>query len=462
MKVEQLDINSVKPYGNNPRKNEKAVDVVANSIQQYGFQQPIVVDKDMSIIVGHTRYRAAKKLGLQTIPVSIADTLTPEQVSAYRIMDNRSNENAKWDEDKLIDELKTLLTDTNIQELSFETGFTESELNKMFPDPTEDILEKYREGDTAKSKVGEIWLLGEHRLMCGDSTKVEDYQALLGTEQIDMLWEDPPYGVAYETANGINYTKEENELRNHKIKNDNLTPEQLDAFLQAHLVALTPRVKVGASIYWAHDIRFTQQFRDLLETSKYHISDTLIWKKNNASNWLSNYAKYYEPILYGWKLGAEHRWFGKGMCPNTIDLDKLEDYTKEQLIKVIESIDRNYQEFSKEPRKIASIHPTVKPVKLIMYHIINSSKPGEIVFDGFNGSGSTLIACERTGRTYRGIEIEPKFVDATIKRWQEETGLKAVRQGDNVEWDNLNNIAGNTELQDAFFNGLNKDTSNGI
>jgi site-specific DNA-methyltransferase (adenine-specific) len=414
----------------------------------------------MFIIVGHTRYKAAKQLGFTTIPVSIADNLTQEQVNAYRIMDNRSNENAKWDEDKLIEELKELLTHSNIQELSLETGFTESELNKMFPDNSEDILEKYREVEQYKAKVGEVWLLGEHKLLCGDSTNVEHYQLLLEQEQVDMLWEDPPYGVSYETANGINYTKEENELRNHKIQNDNLTPEQLDAFLKAHLVALTPRVKAGATIYWAHDIRFTQQFRDLLENAGYHNADTLIWKKNNASTWLSNYAKYYEPILYGWKKGAEHRWFGKGMCPNTIDMDKLEDYTKEQLIKLLESVDRNYQEFTKEPRKIASIHPTVKPVKLIMYHIINSSQVGEIVFDGFNGSGSTLIACERTGRKYRGIEIEPKFVDATIKRWQEETGLKAVRLGDNVEWDNLNNIAGNTELQDKFFNpDINNATS---
>lgn len=460
MKVENIDINSVRPYANNPRKNERAVAVVAKSIEQYGFQQPIVVDKEMFIIVGHTRYKAAKQLGFTTIPVSIAENLTQEQVNAYRIMDNRSNENAKWDEDKLIEELKELLTDSNIQELSLETGFTESELNKMFPDNSEDILEKYREVEQYKAKVGEVWLLGQHKLLCGDSTNVEHYQLLLEQEQVDMLWEDPPYGVSYETANGINYTKEENELRNHKIQNDNLTPEQLDAFLKAHLVALTPRVKPGASIYWAHDIRFTQQFRDLLENAGYHNADTLIWKKNNASTWLSNYAKYYEPILYGWKKGAEHRWFGKGMCPNTIDMDNLEDYTKEQLIKLLESVDRNYQEFNKEPRKIASIHPTVKPVKLIMYHIINSSQVGEIVFDGFNGSGSTLIACERTGRKYRGMEIEPKFVDATIRRWQEETGLKAVRLGDNVEWDNLNNIAGNTELQDKFFNpDINNATS---
>lgn len=452
MKVENIEINKIIPYANNPRKNDKAVDTVVNSIEQYGFQQPIVVDKDYTIIVGHTRFRAAKKLGFTEVPVSVAQDLTPEQVNAYRIMDNRSNENAQWDDTKLLEELSELLDDSNIRDVSYNTGITESELNKLFRDPAEDI-EKYRVEENYRAKEGEVWLLGEHRLMCGDSTNKDHYDQVLGDDMIDMVWEDPPYGVAYETANGINYTKEENELRNHKIQNDNLSEEELDAFLQAHLVALTPKVKAGASIYWAHDIRFTQQFRDLLHNSKYHIADTLIWKKNNASTWLSNYAKYYEPILYGWKKGAPSSWYAKGMQPNTIDLDKLEDMSKEQLIKLLKSIDSNYQEINRESRAIASLHPTVKPVKLITYHIINSSKPGEIIFDGFTGSGSTLMACEKTGRIFRGIEIEPKFVDVAIKRWQDQTGLKAVRQGDNVEWDDLDSIAGNKELQDAFLNG---------
>lgn len=452
MKIENAALNTIQPYANNPRKNDKAVDVVANSIEQYGFQQPIVVDSNRVIIVGHTRFRAAKKLNLAEVPIIIADNLTKEQVNSYRIMDNRSNENSRWDDTMLFTELQELLKDNNIQNVAYDTGFTESELNKLFT-PLEEVLSKYNIDENYKAQTGEVWLLGEHRLLCGDSTNQEHLQLLLQDEQIDMVWEDPPYGVAYETANGINYSKEENELRNHKIKNDNLTPEQLDAFLDAHLSVVAPHIKPGGPVYWAHDIRFTQQFRDLLIKYNIHISDTLIWRKNTLSNFLSDYAKYYEPILYGWKEGAQHPWYAKGSPPNAFATDKLEDLTKEQLIKLLQEQHSNYQEFNKEPRKIASIHPTVKPVKLIVYHIINSSKVGDIVYDGFSGSGSTLMAAERTNRKARCIELEPKFIDATIKRWQEETGLKAVRQGDNVAWDDLDNIAGNKELQDKFFNG---------
>jgi ParB/RepB/Spo0J family partition protein len=435
MKVQQIKITDIRPYEKNPRKNDRAVDTVAQSIELYGFQQPIVVDSNNVIIVGHTRFRAAKKLNFIEVPVLVAEDLTREQAQAYRLMDNRSNENARWDEDLLYQELEELIKTGTLQEVSLETGFTESELNKLFKQE-EDPIDEYLKNESYRSQRGDVWILGNHRLVCGDSTKAEDLALLLGDERIDLVWEDPPYGVAYETANGINYTKEENEQRNHKIANDNLTPEQLDLFLNQHLTVLDKYVKSGSVFYWCHDIRFTQQFRDLLEAHKIHISDTLIWRKNNASTWLSDYAKYYEPILYGWREGGQHQFYGKGMQPNSFSMEELEDLTREELIKIIQSVESNYQEYSKESRKIASLHPTVKPVKLIVYHIINSSKMGQVVYDGFSGSGSTLMACERTSRQARCIEYEPKFVDVTIRRWQEETGLQAVRQ-DGVLWDDL-------------------------
>lgn len=451
-----IDINLIRPYEKNPRKNAKAVEVVTASIAQYGFQQPIVVDNDMVIIVGHTRYRAAKALNLNSVPVTIASELTQEQVKAYRIMDNRSNENAHWDDDLLFDELEALLNDSSIQLVSQETGFTESELNRLFKDDDTDVLAELTNinSQSFKSKVGDVWTLGNHRIMNGDSTKEDDINALLQEDLIDLVWEDPPYGVAYQTANGINHSAEYNELKNHKIANDNITPEQLDVFLQAHLNILMPKVRAGASFYWCHDIRFTQQFRDLLANAKVHISDTLIWRKNNASNWLTDYAKYYEPILYGWKEGAEHSWYGKGMQPNAFTLDKLEDKTKEQLIKMIVNMDTNYQEFSKETRKIASLHPTVKPTALIVYHIINSSKVGQIIYDGFSGSGSTLIAAEKTSRKARCIEFEPKFVDVTIRRWQELTGGEAINQ-DGIKFNEIQDETINTSVVDNMMTMLN-------
>ena len=437
MLINQLPLNAIRPYENNPRKNDKAVETVARSLEQYGFQQPIVVDKNNIIVVGHTRYRAAKQLNLSTVPVLVAADLTDEQIKAYRIMDNKSNENSHWDDNKLFDELKELLGEEgNIQDLSYSSGFTESELNRMFRDEDE-LLDKVRDklNPPTFSKPGDIWTLGDHMIANGDSTDLTQMTALMGKETIDLLWEDPPYGVAYVSPNGINNSEEYNKLNDHHIANDDLSPEQLDQFLTAHMETVDKFLRPGAVVYWAHDIKFTQQFRDILIARKIHISDTLIWRKNTHSNWLCDYAKYYEPVLYGWKEGAEHYWHGQ-LQKNAYTLDELEGKTNEQLIKIIRDFHTNYQEFSRETRKIASLHPTVKPVKLIVYHILNSSRTNDIIFDGFSGSGSTLIAAERTGRRARCIELESKFVDVTIRRWQEETGLQAVNQ-DGELWDDL-------------------------
>ena len=455
MNIQQIDITAVKPYDKNPRKNDRAVDVVANSLEQYGFQQPIVVDKDMTIIVGHTRYKAAKKLNFKQIPVLVASELTEEQAQAYRIMDNRSSENARWDEDLLFKELEELLKDNNITGLSYDTGLSEAELNKLFAEK-EDPLEEFNKEQQYRSRRGDLWILGRHRLLNGDSTKQEDIQTLLQDDKIDLLWEDPPYGVSYETVNGINYSKEENDQRNHKIANDNLTPEQLDQFLEQHMAVIDNYIRPGSAVYWCHDIRFTDQFKKILERFNYHISDTLIWKKDKHSTFLSDYAKFYEPILYGWRKGKDHNWYGNTWNPNAIDMNKLDDMTKEQLIKIIKNIDSNYQEFAREKKDIAKLHPTVKPVKLIVYHIYNSTKANDIVYDGFAGSGSTLLAAEQTNRSARCIEFEPKFIDVIIKRWQDQTGLQAIRQ-DGVLWDDIVPEEDTTKLEELF----NLETANG-
>jgi site-specific DNA-methyltransferase (adenine-specific) len=433
--VKQMDIKNIRPYENNPRKNDKGVDTVADSIQQYGWQQPIVVDKNMVIIVGHTRFRAAKKLGLSNVPVSIAQDLTAEQVNAYRIMDNRSNENSFWDDAKLFEELNALIKDGNKAELSFETGFSEAQLNKLFKDTT-DPIDSFNLSQTSRSKKDDLWILGNHRLLNGDSTSAVDVKRVLQDDKIDLLWEDPPYGISYQTISGINHSKEYNEAKNHKIANDNLKSDELDIFLDKHMEVVINYIRPGSGVYWCHDIRFTHQFKSILEKHNFHISDTLIWKKDQHSSFLADYAKFYEPILYGWKKGKDHNWYGNIWNPNVTDLSKLEDMTKEQLIKMIKSINTNYQEFSKEKKAVAKLHPTVKPVKLIVYHIYNSTKLNDVVYDGFAGSGSTLLAAETTQRRARCIEYEPKFIDVIIRRWQEQTGLQAVRE-DGMLWDDI-------------------------
>lgn len=465
MKITNKPIGSIKPYPNNPRKNDKAVATVAASLEQYGWQQPIVVDKDMVIIVGHTRYRAAQHLQLTEVPVLVAEGLTAEQARAYRLMDNRSNENSRWDDGLLMEELQAMLDSITIPEASEQTGFTESEIARLFKDDSEELHKLTTTlNPPTTSKPGDVWILGNHRLGNGDSTDPNMVTAVLAGDKIDLLWEDAPYGVAYATPGGINHSEEYNEATTHKIANDDLKGEKLDAFLQAHVAALLPHLRPGAAVYWCHDIRYNHQFKQILENNGIHIADTLIWRKNSTSNWLTDYAKFYEPILYGWREGAEHAWYGRGQQANAFTLQELEAKTKEQLIKIISEWDTNYQLFRKEPRKIASLHPTVKPVKLIEYHIYNSSKPSEKVYDGFSGSGSTLMACEITNRHARCIELEPKFVDTIIRRWQEHTGLTAIRESDGKAWtDPTHEITLEQEIHDNLVElfQLPKDDLNG-
>jgi len=420
-----LDPNQIQPYHANPRKNQRSIDKVANSIERYGFQQPIVVDKNNIVIVGHTRLKAAKKLGLQKVPVVTATDLDEEKVRAYRIMDNRAAEESQWDTDLLFAELEALMKNSNLQDLSIQTGFRESELNKLFKMQEEPDLTKYDNNEIFHTKTGDVWHLGSHRLVCGDSTDPECFKKLMADDRIDMVWQDPPYGIAYETANGINYTPAENELRNHIIANDTLGEQGLLNLLQRQLEQILRYLRPGGPVYFCHDIRFNSRIHDLLEHNDIHVADTLIWKKNKHSTWLSDYAKFYEPIFYGWRRGAAHPWHARGITPNTLDIETLDQMDEKQLRSLLKGIITNYQEFDKESRRIASLHPTVKPVKLIAYHLINSSQPGEIVFDGFAGSGSTLIAAERTNRIARCIEFEPKFCDTIIRRWQDESGQRA-------------------------------------
>lgn len=447
MKIQQVAINKIRPYENNPRKNDKAVAAVAKSIEKYGWQQPIVVDSDLVIIAGHTRHKAAKKLQLSEVPVLIAENLTPQQALAYRIMDNRSNENAKWDDGLLIQELQILLQDNTTPEVSEQTGFTEAEINRMFPDTAEEIEPTADINLDYISQYGDLWTLGDHKLLHGDSTSSEDIKRLLGDEKIDLVWEDPPYGVNYETVNSINYSKEENANRNKLIANDNLSPEQLDAFLEKHISVVSDYVKPGSAIYWCHDIRFTDQFKKILQRFNYHISDTLIWKKDKHSTFLTDYSKFYEPILYGWKTGAEHNFYGT-WSPNVNDFKEIENMTREQLIELIKKIPKNVQEFEREA-KGHKLHPTVKPTKLIVYHMINSSLPNQIVFDGFAGSGAMIMAAEKVGRKGRSIEFEAKYIDTIIKRWQDHTGLSAVRH-DGIKFNDIGKLDTAANLAELF------------
>jgi DNA modification methylase len=219
-------------------------------------------------------------------------------------------------------------------------------------------------------RQGDLWILGNHRLLNGDSTDPNNIKRLMGDDRIDCIWQDPPYGIAYRSAGGINHTTEVNDLRDHLIANDALKIDALLDLMRRQIQAMRPYLRPGAAVYWCHDIRFNTVIRDLLEQQEIHVADTLIWKKIAASTWLTDYAKFYEPIFYGWVAGAQHEWHGKGMTPNAIQLDQLDALDAGELREIIRSQVSNYQEFSKEPRKIASLHPTVKPAQQIAHHLM--------------------------------------------------------------------------------------------
>lgn len=426
MNIEQRSIDSIRPYPRNPRRNDRAVDTVARSIEQYGFQQPIVVDTAGVIVVGHTRYRAAQKLGMTTVPVLTAD-LPARKIQAYRLMDNRAAEDSRWDDALLIDELRDLVVDNDLTRLAQETGFRENELMRQFRSQEEPDLSRYTRDSLFHSQTGDIWQLGSHLLACGDSTDEALVNRLITDRTIDCVWTDPPYGVAYETANGINYTAEENELRNHLIVNDAIGIDNLVSLITRQFQLLGPRLRSGAAVYMCHDIRYSHHLRTMLEDLDIHVSDVLIWKKNNASTWLSDYAKFYEPIFYGWKRGAARQWHARGMTPNTLELEQTDTMDLDQLREYVRSQIINYQACARESGRTARLHPTVKPARLIAQHIVNSTQPGDTIWDGFAGSGSTIMAAEQMQRRAICCEFEPKFCDTIIRRWQTHTGLSATR-----------------------------------
>jgi site-specific DNA-methyltransferase (adenine-specific) len=386
MKIENADINTIKPYENNPRKlKDSAIEKVAMSLKEYGFRQPIVVDKDRIIVVGHTRYRASKKLGLKEVPITIADNLTPEQINAYRIADNRTAEESEWDSELLKMEIKELeAKDFKLDLL----GFNEDQLNDMLFEEKQGLTDEDEVPEAPEepiSKLGDIWKLGNHRLMCGDSTKEDDVKKLC-INPVDLLLTDPPYNIDYEGG-----SKKRDKIANDKI--DNFREFLTKCFSNASNV-----MKAGASYYiWYADTE-SYNVRGSVMDAGWTIRQNLIWNKDNSTFGRSDYHWKHEPCLYGWIDGASHNWMGDRKQTTVIEF--------------------------KRPSK-SELHPTMKPVGLMEYQIENNTRGKDIVLDLFGGSGSTLIACEKLDRICNTIEFDPKYCDVIIKRWENFTGKKA-------------------------------------
>lgn len=397
MKVELKRITEIRPYENNPRVNDGAVDAVAASIREFGFQQPIVVDAGGVIIAGHTRYKAALRLGLTEVPVVVADTLTPDQVKAYRLADNKTGELATWDFAALDEELAGI-TELDMTMFGFEP-LKETEAVTVREDDFD--VEPPKE---PRSRPGDIYRLGDHRLMCGDSAKKEDWEKLMGDDRADMVFTDPPYGVAIGDKNKALNKLNKNKRVLDNIANDTLGEEELYDLLKSAFGNVKAMCKSDAVYYVTSPQGGSLgMMMMMMRDAGLPVRHILIWVKSSATFSMGrlDYDYKHEPIFYTW--GEKHHNYREGENRTTIwEYDK--------------------------PRK-CDVHPTMKPVKLVANAIMDGSQKGDIVLDAFGGSGTTLIAAEQLGRRARLMEIDPHYVDVIISRWEAETGQKAVKEG---------------------------------
>lgn len=413
--VQNIPVSELKEYENNPRKNDRAVSAVAESIKQFGFKVPIVIDSDKVIVAGHTRLKAARELGLETVPCIIADDLTPEQVKAFRLADNKTAELAEWDFETLETELAELSEDFDMAAFGFDAFEDDG------GEVEEDEAPAVDEEEEPTVQLGDIWQLGEHRLMCGDSTDEESVKKLMDGAEADLVVTDPPYNVDYEGKT----------IEKLTIQNDNKSSRDFYTFIYKAFENLASVTKAGGVAYVCHAHMESINFMASFQAAGFYLSQMLIWNKNSMCIGRSDYQWKHEPIMYGWKEGAAH-YFTDSRVETTVIEDKpninkmskdeLKEYVKELLKREPAS---TVIEEDKPSR--SEDHPTMKPVKLIAYLIRNSSRKGESVLDVFGGSGTTLIACEQTGRRCYTMELDPRYCDVIIKRYEQLTGKAAVK-----------------------------------
>lgn len=392
MQIIEKKISEIRPYEKNPRKNDAAVDKVAASIKEFGFKVPIVIDKDGVIVAGHTRYKASRKLHLTTVPCVIADDLTDEQVKAYRLADNKVSELAEWDMDLLAEEL------SGIAELDMSSfGFTDILDEEETGDAVEDDFEVVLP-EEPKSKLGQIYKLGRHRLMCGDSTKQEDVNKLMAGNKADMVFTDPPYGVTYTGGMKIEGGKIKSNDKK-MIKNDALGDNSLYNFLYDVFMNLKTYTNDRSALYVFYAHSRTREFINAFHDVGLKQRSIIIWHKTSGGfgDFMAQYMNAYEPCIYG-SNGDAVNWYGATNEKTVWDMDK---------------------------EKKCDLHPTMKPIPLVARAIKNSSEKGNRVLDLFGGSGSTIMACEQTGRIGYSMELDAHYVDVIIKRWEDFTGQKA-------------------------------------
>jgi len=389
--LEAIQIDALIPYARNSRTHSDAqVAQIAASIKEFGFTNPVLIDAGGGIIAGHGRVLAARKLGLSEVPCIRLEHLTDAQKRAYVIADNRLALNSGWDTEMLKVEF------ADLQELGFDlelTGFDLDEIKELLaPVGTEGLTDPDDAPplpENPRTRPGDIWVMGKHRLLCGDSTSVSDLEKLTDGQLVDMWLTDPPYNVAYEG-------KTKDAL---KIKNDEMGDDQFRQFLRDAYTAADMVMKPGAVFYIWHADSEGYNFRGAAQDAGWKVRQCLIWKKSSMVMGRQDYHWKHEPCLYGWKEGAGHLWAAD---------------RKQTTILEFEKPSRNGE------------HPTMKPVALFEYQLLNNTKGGDQVLDSFGGSGTTLIAAEKNGRVARLMELDPKYCDVIVKRWQDFTGKIAI------------------------------------
>ena len=392
--MQLVPITKLVPYVNNARTHSpEQIKKLRSSLREFGFINPVIIDRDFNVIAGHGRILAAKEEGIREVPCVFADHLTEAQKKAYIIADNRMAMDAGWDEELLRVEIEAL------QGMDFDpllTGFDEKELAALFDDGAEAKDDEFDVDEELErpvfSKTGDVWTLGRHRLVCGDSTKAETYEVLMQGKKANLVVTDPPYNVNYEGSAG-------------KIKNDNMAAEKFYQFLLDAFTNMEKVMAEDASIYVFHADTEGLNFRRAFSDAGFYLSGCCIWKKPSLVLGRSPYQWQHEPVLYGWKKNGKHQWYSDRKQTTIWEFEK--------------------------PRKNAD-HPTMKPIPLLAYPITNSSMSNTLILDPFGGSGPTLIACEQTDRSCCTIELDEKYCDVIVKRYVE---LKSSAEDVSVERD---------------------------
>lgn len=403
MEIREFGIDEIKPYEKNPRKNENSVKFVVNSIKEFGFKVPIVIDADNVIVAGHTRWKAAKQLGLEKVPCIKADDLSPAQIKAFRLADNKVGEFSQWDMDLLGDELKDLGDVFDMGDFGFfdpmDDDSPTGDDDDFDPDKAAEDIEN------PVSQPGDLWLLGRHRLICGDSCDEATIKRLCGDEAIDLYLTDPPYNVAYKGKTDKKLT----------IENDNMDSASFLAFLTDAYAAADSVMKAGCPFYiWHASIKVFNFYQAIMNIPGWMTKQHLIWVKDSIVLGRQDYQWKHEPCWYGWKDGAAHYFVDDRKQSTVLEFDK--------------------------PKRNGE-HPTMKPVELFEKLVENSSRPGENVLDSFGGSGTTMVACEKLGRKAFLCELSEKYCDVIIRRFVNLKGSNDVfllkNDGTKVPYDDV-------------------------